>query len=234
MFGSSTFQETNNIISHQTINPNFVFDPLINMNQYHGHYNNFQDFDTSFLDLLVYGDEEYANSNNSYNASLYSQNDSFMQQEISTSTYSGHSSSASSFEATPTNIHMNASSASSFDATPTNIHMNENSGMEVVKEKKGEKHVIAFRTKTQLEILTDGYKWRKYGKKKVKSNTNLRNYYKCSSGDCKVKKKVERDGNDCSYLITTYEGIHNHESPFVIYCNEMPTTSFLNESTSSW
>ncbi|KAJ8537948.1 hypothetical protein K7X08_014488 [Anisodus acutangulus] len=217
MFGSSTFQETNNIISHQTINPNFSFhDPLINMNQDHGH-NNYQDFDTSFLDQLVYGDQEYSNSNNSYNASLYSQNNPFMQQEISTSTYSG-----------------NSSSASSFDATPTNIHMNENSSMEVEKEKKGEKHVIAFRTKTQREILDDGYKWRKYGKKKVKSNTNLRNYYKCSSGDCKVKKKVERDGNDSSYLITTYEGIHNHESPFVIYCNEMPTVSFLNVSTSSW
>ncbi|KAH0734224.1 hypothetical protein KY285_009931 [Solanum tuberosum] len=38
--------------------------------------------------------------------------------------------------------------------------------------KKNERHVIAFSTKTQLEILDDGYKWRKYGKKKVKSNTN--------------------------------------------------------------
>ncbi|PHU20198.1 putative WRKY transcription factor 59 [Capsicum chinense] len=222
MFGSSTFQETSNVTSHhyQTINPNFAFhDPLINMNQDHGHNNNkYQDFDTSFLDMLLDGgDQEYYSnySNNSYNnnVSFYSENP-FTQQEISSSTYSTSG---------------NSSTASSFDATLTNIHMNhENSSMGIEKEKKGEKHAIAFRTKTQLEILDDGYKWRKYGKKKVKSNTNLRNYYKCSSGDCKVKKRVERDGNDSSYLITTYEGRHNHESPFVIYCHdEMPTSKYL-------
>lgn len=117
MLGSSTFHEITNVISHQyqTINPNsFPFhDPLINMNQdHHGHNNNkYEEFDTSFLDLLVDGDQEYCSnySNNSYNnASLYCENP-FMQQEISTSTYStsGNSSSASSFDATPTNIHMN-------------------------------------------------------------------------------------------------------------------------------
>lgn len=105
MFGSSTFQETSNI-SHQTINPNFAFSPLINMNQDHGH-NMYQDFDTSFIDQLINDGEEYSSSNNSFNStSLYSQNP-FMQQEISTSTYSGSCSSASSFDATPTNIHMN-------------------------------------------------------------------------------------------------------------------------------
>lgn len=46
--------------------------------------------------------------------------------------------------------------------------------MGIEKGQKGKKHAIAFRTKTQLEILDDGYKWRKYGKKKVKTNTNLR------------------------------------------------------------
>ncbi|CAN4122158.1 unnamed protein product [Withania somnifera] len=211
MFGSSTFQQTSNVMtSHQTLNPNLALhDPLIHMNQ------DYQDFDTSFLQMLLDGDQEYYYSNypnNSYNnnASLYSENP-FMQKEMSNSTYSGNSSSASSFDATPTNIHMN--------------HENSSTGVE--KEKKVEKHVVAFRTKTKLEILDDGYKWRKYGKKKVKSNTNLRNYYKCSSGDCKVKKKVERDGNDSSYLITTYEGKHNHESTFLVYCPEMPTPNFL-------
>ncbi|XP_020206865.1 probable WRKY transcription factor 51 [Cajanus cajan] len=76
---------------------------------------------------------------------------------------------------------------------------------------------IAFRTKSELEIMDDGYKWRKYGKKSVKSNCNLRNYYKCSSGGCIVKKRVERDRDDSSYVITTYEGVHNHESPFTTY-----------------
>ncbi|KAF4371679.1 hypothetical protein F8388_008619 [Cannabis sativa] len=40
-----------------------------------------------------------------------------------------------------------------------------------------------------------------------------RNYYKCSSGGCNVKKRVERDREDSSYVITTYDGVHNHETP---------------------
>lgn len=54
------------------------------------------------------------------------------------------------------------------------IYFNRNTSIGIEKEKKGEKHAIAFRTKTQLETLDDGYKWRKYGKKKVKTNINLR------------------------------------------------------------
>ena len=33
---------------------------------------------------------------------------------------------------------------------------------------------IAFKTKSELDIMDDGYKWRKYGKKSVKSNPNPR------------------------------------------------------------
>ncbi|GMG99132.1 hypothetical protein Nepgr_000972 [Nepenthes gracilis] len=72
---------------------------------------------------------------------------------------------------------------------------------------------VAFKTKSEDEKLDDGYKWRKYGKKTVKNNPNPRNYYKCSIDGCPVKKRVERDGDDPSYVITVYEGIHNHPSP---------------------
>ncbi|XP_022133095.1 probable WRKY transcription factor 51 [Momordica charantia] len=93
-----------------------------------------------------------------------------------------------------------------------------------VKRKKegggGCSNRVAFRTKSELEILDDGFKWRKYGKKSVKDSPNPRNYYKCSSGGCGVKKRVERDRDDSSYVITTYEGVHNHESPFLVYCND--------------
>ncbi|GFP93326.1 probable WRKY transcription factor 50 [Phtheirospermum japonicum] len=33
---------------------------------------------------------------------------------------------------------------------------------------------FAFRTKTDLEVMDDGYKWRKYGKKMVKNSPNPR------------------------------------------------------------
>ncbi|XP_022977955.1 probable WRKY transcription factor 51 [Cucurbita maxima] len=94
----------------------------------------------------------------------------------------------------------------------------DNNSMQVEKRKKergvGCNNRVAFRTKSVLEILDDGFKWRKYGKKSVKNTSHLRNYYKCLNGGCGVKKRVERDRDDSSYVITTYEGIHNHASPF--------------------
>ncbi|TKW25315.1 hypothetical protein SEVIR_3G111000v4 [Setaria viridis] len=72
---------------------------------------------------------------------------------------------------------------------------------------------IGFRTRSEVEILDDGFKWRKYGKKAVKNSPNPRNYYRCSSEGCGVKKRVERDRDDPRYVITTYDGVHNHASP---------------------
>ncbi|KVI07214.1 DNA-binding WRKY, partial [Cynara cardunculus var. scolymus] len=94
------------------------------------------------------------------------------------------------------------------------------------RERVPDETKISFRVKTALEVLDDGYRWRKYGKKKVKSSPNLRinrNYYKCSSTGCEVKKRVERDKDDSSYLIATYIGMHNHEIPSLIPCNTRPT-----------
>ncbi|XP_019175002.1 PREDICTED: probable WRKY transcription factor 51 isoform X2 [Ipomoea nil] len=122
------------------------------------------------------------------------------------------------------------SSSCSSDGMPMNTnYMPVKCKREMKKgPKMKEKHAIAFRTRTDLEVLDDGYKWRKYGKKKVKSNSYPRNYYKCSSGGCKVKKKVERDQDDAKYLITTYEGVHNHENLYVIYYQGMPATLASN------
>nr|ACV92018.1 WRKY transcription factor 16 [(Populus tomentosa x Populus bolleana) x Populus tomentosa] len=93
----------------------------------------------------------------------------------------------------------------------------------VNKNKTEEEHRVAFRTKSDLEIMDDGYKWRKYGKKSVKNSPNPRNYYKCSSSGCNVKKRVERDREDSRYVLTSYDGVHNHESPCMAYYNnQMP------------
>ncbi|XP_019152823.1 PREDICTED: probable WRKY transcription factor 51 [Ipomoea nil] len=110
------------------------------------------------------------------------------------------------------------SSCSSFDGMPpTSSPSSQMIGCSSneMRRKSKEEQTIVFRTKTELPVLDDGYKWRKYGKKMVKSNTNPRHYYKCVNEGCNVKKKIERDPEDLDYLITTYEGIHNHESPFV-------------------
>ncbi|CAN1120832.1 Probable WRKY transcription factor 50 [Linum perenne] len=79
-------------------------------------------------------------------------------------------------------------------------------------EKEKSKGRVAFKTKSEVEVLDDGYRWRKYGKKMVKNSPNPRNYYKCSREGCPVKKRVERDVDDPSYVITTYEGVHIHNS----------------------
>ncbi|PPS08279.1 hypothetical protein GOBAR_AA12360 [Gossypium barbadense] len=43
------------------------------------------------------------------------------------------------------------------------------------REKKLEqRHRVAFRTKSEIEVMDDGYKWRKYGKKYVKNSPNPR------------------------------------------------------------
>ncbi|KAL0925274.1 hypothetical protein M5K25_003595 [Dendrobium thyrsiflorum] len=103
---------------------------------------------------------------------------------------------------------------------------------EVKRRKVEAEFKIGFRTKSEVEILDDGFKWRKYGKKAVKNSPNPRNYYRCVSAGCGVKKRVERDRNDERYVITTYEGTHNHQSPDAIR-HPFITYEISNSSSSS-
>ncbi|KAJ8634794.1 hypothetical protein MRB53_009061 [Persea americana] len=70
---------------------------------------------------------------------------------------------------------------------------------------------VVVQTGSDLGILDDGYKWRKYGQKIVKGNPNPRSYYKCTYDRCQVRKHVERASDDAKALVITYEGKHNHE-----------------------
>ncbi|XP_052140052.1 WRKY transcription factor SUSIBA2-like [Oryza glaberrima] len=81
----------------------------------------------------------------------------------------------------------------------------------VPRSKNGSK--IAFKTRSEVDVLDDGYRWRKYGKKMVKNSPNPRNYYRCSSEGCRVKKRVERARDDARFVVTTYDGVHNHPAP---------------------
>ncbi|XP_010512623.1 PREDICTED: probable WRKY transcription factor 68 [Camelina sativa] len=72
---------------------------------------------------------------------------------------------------------------------------------------------VSFITKSEVLNLDDGYKWRKYGQKPVRNSPFPRNYYRCTTTWCDVKKRVERSFSDPSSVITTYEGQHSHPRP---------------------
>ncbi|KAE9605563.1 hypothetical protein Lal_00025037 [Lupinus albus] len=110
-------------------------------------------------------------------------------------------------------------------------------------KKKGQKRIrqprFAFMTKSDVDHLEDGYRWRKYGQKAVKNSPFPRSYYRCTNSKCMVKKRVERSSEDPSTVITTYEGQHchhtvgfpragiiSHESPFAP-CHLAPTMSHI-------
>ncbi|KAK7363269.1 hypothetical protein VNO77_05405 [Canavalia gladiata] len=93
----------------------------------------------------------------------------------------------------------------------------ENSKKGNKDKKKGEKKQkeprFAFMTKSEVDHLEDGYRWRKYGQKAVKNSPYPRSYYRCTTQKCTVKKRVERSFQDPTTVITTYEGQHNHPVP---------------------
>lgn len=86
-------------------------------------------------------------------------------------------------------------------------------------EKRQREPRFAFMTKSEVDHLEDGYRWRKYGQKAVKNSPFPRSYYRCTTQKCTVKKRVERSFQDPSTVITTYEGQHNHQIPVTLRGN---------------
>ncbi|KAJ3679471.1 hypothetical protein LUZ60_017482 [Juncus effusus] len=63
------------------------------------------------------------------------------------------------------------------------------------------------------DIPPDEFSWRKYGQKPIKGSPYPRGYYKCSTRrGCPARKHVERDPQDPTMLIVTYEGDHYHNT----------------------
>ncbi|XAR55925.1 hypothetical protein NMG60_11036164 [Bertholletia excelsa] len=71
-------------------------------------------------------------------------------------------------------------------------------------QKKREKRIrqprFAFVTRSEVDHLEDGYRWRKYGQKAVKNSPYPRSYYRCTNSKCTVKKRVERSSEDPSVV----------------------------------
>lgn len=111
-----------------------------------------------------------------------------------------------------------AAAAEEEEKHKTNKHLKAKKGSTTGNEKKKKRERearFAFMTKSDVDHLEDGYRWRKYGQKAVKNSPFPRSYYRCTSASCNVKKRVERCLNDPSLVITTYEGQHNHQTPLL-------------------
>ncbi|KAF8033755.1 hypothetical protein BT93_C0119 [Corymbia citriodora subsp. variegata] len=79
--------------------------------------------------------------------------------------------------------------------------------------KPGKKPKYVVHAAGDVGISADGYRWRKYGQKMVKGNPYPRNYYRCTSAGCPVRKQVETAIDNASAVKITYKGIHDHDKP---------------------
>ncbi|XP_012458479.1 probable WRKY transcription factor 75 isoform X1 [Gossypium raimondii] len=98
----------------------------------------------------------------------------------------------------------------SFVGSEADYHLKSSAATDKKKEKMIRKPRYAFQTRSEVDILEDGYRWRKYGQKAVKNSKFPRSYYRCTHQGCNVKKQVQRLSKDQSIVVTTYEGIHTH------------------------
>ncbi|KAA0035076.1 putative WRKY transcription factor 32 [Cucumis melo var. makuwa] len=79
--------------------------------------------------------------------------------------------------------------------------------------KPGKKPKFVVHAAGDVGISGDGYRWRKYGQKMVKGNPHPRNYYRCTSAGCPVRKHIESAVENPNAVIITYKGVHDHDTP---------------------
>ncbi|KAM0051151.1 putative transcription factor WRKY family [Helianthus debilis subsp. tardiflorus] len=109
---------------------------------------------------------------------------------------------------------------------------NEDEGISMEGSRTVREPRVVIQTVSEIDILDDGYRWRKYGQKVVKGNPNPRSYYKCTTPDCSVRKHVERASNDTKSVVTTYEGRHNHDVPVARGMRSSQATNSSNNMSS--
>ncbi|KAE8703572.1 putative WRKY transcription factor 23 [Hibiscus syriacus] len=125
--------------------------------------------------------------------------------------------------ATPNSSSISSASNEAANDEPVKVEDQEEDQQKTKKQLKAKKTNqkrqreprFAFMTKSEVDHLEDGYRWRKYGQKAVKNSPFPRSYYRCTSTSCNVKKRVERSFTDPSIVVTTYEGQHTHPSPLM-------------------
>lgn len=59
---------------------------------------------------------------------------------------------------------------------------------------------------------SDGFNWRKYGQKQVKSPTGSRSYYRCTHSNC-CAKKIECCDHSGHVIEIVYKSEHSHDPP---------------------
>lgn len=74
---------------------------------------------------------------------------------------------------------------------------------------------------------SDGYNWRKYGQKQVKSPTGSRSYYRCTHSDC-CAKKIECCDDSGHVIEIVYKSEHSHDPPRKT--NSIRENKFLSSS----
>ncbi|CAK9183320.1 unnamed protein product [Ilex paraguariensis] len=91
--------------------------------------------------------------------------------------------------------------------------MKKSSSVDSGLTKPGKKPKFVVHAAGDVGISGDGYRWRKYGQKMVKGNPHPRNYYRCTSAGCPVRKHIESATDSTTAVIITYKGVHDHDMP---------------------
>ncbi|OIW21216.1 hypothetical protein TanjilG_31084 [Lupinus angustifolius] len=99
--------------------------------------------------------------------------------------------------------------------------------------KPGKKPKLVVHAAGDVGISGDGYRWRKYGQKMVKGNQHPRNYYRCTSAGCPVRKHIETAKDNTNAAIITYNGVHDHDMPVAKKRHGPPTAPLVAATTPS-